>query len=75
MPDFSVEVRGPDIIVTKPSQGLAVTYRKEGPMLVALDQVRDHLDADEAAFLVRAWKAVFDRAKALGWLELSPRDR
>ena len=53
MPDLSVEVRGQDIIVTKPSLGLAVTYRKEGPMLVALDPVRDHLDADEAAFLVR----------------------
>jgi hypothetical protein len=69
MPDLSVEVRGQDIIVTKPSLGLAVTYRKEGPMLVALDPVRDHLDADEAAFLARAWRAVCDKAKTLGWLE------
>jgi hypothetical protein len=69
MPDLSVEVRGQDIIVTKPSLGLAVTYRKEGPMLVALDPVRDHLDADEAAFLVRAWRAVYDKAKTLGWLQ------
>ena len=58
MPDLSVEVREQDIIVTKPSLGLAVTYRKEGPMLVALDPVRDHLDADEASFLARAWRAV-----------------
>jgi hypothetical protein len=72
MPDLSVEVRGQDIIVTKPSLGLAVTYRKEGPMLVALDPVRDHLDADEAAFLARAWRAVHDKAKTLGWLEQRP---
>jgi hypothetical protein len=72
MPDLSVEVRGQDIIVTKPSLGLAVTYRKEGPMLVALDPVRDHLDADEAAFLARAWRAVYDKAKTLGWLEQRP---
>jgi hypothetical protein len=69
MPDLSIEVQGQNIIVTKPSQGLAVTYRKEGPMMVALNPVHDRLDADEAAFLVRAWKAVFDRAKALGWLD------
>src|SRR5262245_17161405 len=36
MPDLSVEVRDQDIIVTKPSQGLAVTYRRAGPMMVAL---------------------------------------
>ena len=41
-------------------------------MLVALDPVRDHLDPDEAAFLVRAWRAVFDKAKTLGWLEQRP---
>jgi len=72
MPDLSVEVRGQDIIVTKPSQGLAVTYRKEGPMLVALEPVRDRLGAEEAAFLVRAWRAVYDKAKTLGWLEQRP---
>jgi hypothetical protein len=72
MPDLSVEARGQDIIVTKPSLGLAVTYRKEGPMLVALEPVRDHLDADEAAFLARAWRAVYDKAKTLGWLERRP---
>ena len=72
MPDLSVEVRGKDIVVTKPSQGLAVTYRKEGPMLVALDPVRDRLGAEEAAFLARAWRAVYDKAKTLGWLEQRP---
>jgi hypothetical protein len=75
MPDLSVEVRGQDIVVTKPSQGLAVTYRKEGPMLVALDRIYDHLNADEAVFLARAWKAAFESAKALGWLEFPPRRR
>ena len=69
MPDLSVEVRDQDIIVTKPSQGLAVTYRRAGPMMVALDSMPDHFDPDEAAFFVCAWKAVFDKAKALGWLE------
>ena len=39
MPDLSVEVRGHEIVVTKPSQGLQVTYRKLGrsPMLMADD--------------------------------------
>jgi hypothetical protein len=69
MPDLSVEVRGEDIIVTKPSQRLAVTYRRAGPMMVALDRVPDRLGREEAAFLVRAWKAVYDRAKTLGWLQ------
>ena len=67
MPDLSVEVRGRDIIVTKPSKGLAVTYRTSGSILVAHDPVRDHPIGDEAAaFLVRAWKAAFERAKTLG---------
>ena len=36
MTDLSVEVRGHGIIITKPSQGLAVRYRKLGrsPMLI-----------------------------------------
>ena len=39
MPDLSVEVRGHEIIVTKPSQGLEVKYRKLGrsPMLISDD--------------------------------------
>jgi hypothetical protein len=41
-------------------------------MLVALNPVRDHLDADEAAFLARAWRAVYDKAKRLGWLGQRP---
>ena len=45
MPDLSVEVRGHEIVVTKPSQGLQVTYRKLGrsPMLMADDLMRNNL--------------------------------
>ena len=46
MPDLSVEVRGHEIVVTKPSQGLQVTYRKLGrsPMLMADDLMRNNLN-------------------------------
>ena len=56
MPDLSVEVRGHEIVVTKPNQGLQVTYRKLGrsPMLMADDLMRNNPDSDELKFLVRA---------------------
>ena len=70
MPDLSVKVQDRDIIVSKPSAGFSVTYRKLGkaPMLVAINLKRDDPTSEELALLVRAWKAVFERAKALGWL-------
>ena len=70
MPDLSVEVRDRDIVISKPSAGLTITYRKIGaaPFLEAVDPIRDKLDSEELIFLVRAWKATFERAKALGWL-------
>ena len=68
--DLTVEVRDRDIIVRKPSDGLSITYRKDGfaPMLVALDGVPDKPTAKELHFIPRAWKAAFEKAKALGWL-------
>ena len=70
MPDLSVEVRGHEIIVTKPSQGLEVRYRRLGrsPMLVSDDVMRGKPTADELKFMVRAWKAAFARAKELCWI-------
>ena len=71
MPDLSVEVRGHEIVVTKPSQGLQVTYRKLGrsPMLMADDLMhRSNLDNDELKFLVLAWNAAFAKAKELYWI-------
>jgi len=41
---------------------------REKLMLVALDPIRDDPDAEEAKFLVQAWKAAYVKAKALGWL-------
>ena len=70
MPDLSIEVRDRDIVISKPSAGLTMTYRRVGdaPFLEALDPIRDKLNSEELTFLVRAWKATFERAKALGWL-------
>ena len=69
MPDLSVRVQDHDIIVAKPSLGLSVTYRKESsPMLVAIDPLRHDPNPEELKFLVRAWKAAFEKAKSLGWL-------
>jgi hypothetical protein len=71
MPDFSVEVRDRDIVISKPSDGLSITYRKEtyAPMVVAIDGIRDKLTNAEVQFLPRAWRAAYEKAKALGWLD------
>jgi hypothetical protein len=63
MRDLSVEVDNQDIVVTKPSSRLSVTYRREGRVLVALDPMRN----EELNFLIRAWKAAFAKAQ---WLAL-----
>jgi hypothetical protein len=70
MPDLQVQVRDLDIIVSKPSLGFSMTYRKapNGPMLEALDPIRGKLGSEELSFLVRAWKAAYEQARALGWL-------
>ena len=70
MPDLSVEVQDRDIVISKPSAGLTMTYRRVGdaPFLEALDPIRDNLNSEELIFLVRAWKATFEKAKSLGWL-------
>jgi hypothetical protein len=48
-----------------------VTNRRvsDGPMLIALDPLRDDPDAERAKFLAQAWKAAYAKAKALGWLD------
>ena len=61
-----------DIVVSQPESGLSVTYRKDGdaPMLVAIEGI-DEIDwFDEARlnFLVKAWKAAYQKARAVGWL-------
>ena len=70
MPDLSVEVRGYEIVVKNPSQGLQVTYRKLGrsPMLISDDLMRNNPDSDEREFMVRAWNAAFAKAKELYWI-------
>jgi hypothetical protein len=68
MPDFSVAVDGQRIVVSKPSAGLSVTYRKQGRVLVAPQLWRNHLSAEELNFYVRAWKAACAKARSLGWI-------
>jgi hypothetical protein len=43
MPDLTVEVRNRDIIISEPSVGLSMTYRKETytPMLVVISAIPD----------------------------------
>ena len=57
-----------DIIVSKPSVGLSITYRKQGRILEAVEPLRIDPDAEELIFLVQAWKAAFAKAQSLGWL-------
>jgi len=68
MHDLSVDVNRDDIVVSKPSSGLSVTYRRTGRVLVALDSIRNDPKGVELIFLVRAWNAVFAKAQSLGWL-------
>jgi hypothetical protein len=68
MPDLLVEVRGKEIVVSKPSDGLSVTYRREGSVLVAADLKRSDPSPEELNFLVEAWRAAFAKAQKLGWL-------
>jgi hypothetical protein len=70
MTDLSVEVRDCDIIVRSSHTGHCVMYRRapDGPMLIALDQLRDDPDREKAKFLVQAWKAAYAKAMAFGWI-------
>lgn len=70
MTDLSIEVRGRDIVVLKARSRLSVTYRRlpDEPLLVAVDLMRRDPDAEEAEFLVEAWRAAYAKAKELGWL-------
>jgi hypothetical protein len=65
MSDLSVDVNRNDIMVSKPSSGLSVTYRRTGRVLVALDSMRKDPKGEELIFLVRAWKAAFAKARSL----------
>jgi hypothetical protein len=71
MSDLSVNVNRNDIVVSKPSSGLSVTYRRTGRVLVALDSMRRDPKGEELMFLVRAWNAAFAKAQSLGWLNWS----
>jgi hypothetical protein len=59
-----------DIVVSQPESGFSVTYRKDGeaPMLVAIDGI-DRIDNhSQLAFLAQAWKAAYQKARSVGWL-------
>jgi hypothetical protein len=68
MSDLSVDVNRNDIVVSNPSAGLSVTYRKTGRVLVADNPMRTDFSPEELNFLVQAWRAVFAKAQSLGWL-------
>ena len=61
-----------DIVVTHPDTGFSVTYRKDGdaPMLVAIDgiEIDRFADPEKLNFIVKAWKAAYQKARAVGWL-------
>ena len=51
MPDLSVNVNRNDIVVSKPSSGLSVTYRRSGRVLVALESMRRDPKGEELCSL------------------------
>jgi len=68
MPDLSLKVDRNDIIVSKPSVGLSITYRKQGRILESIEPLPIDPSGEELIFLARAWKAAFAKAQSLGWL-------
>ena len=59
-----------DIVVTSPDSGFSITYRKEGdaPMLFAIDGIDRSDDPPRVKFWAQAWKAAYQKARAVGWL-------
>ena len=51
MSDLSVDVNRNDIVISKPSSGFSVTYRRTGRVLVALDSMRSDPKGDELSSL------------------------
>jgi hypothetical protein len=69
MTDLSIEVRGREIVVRQQSSGFSVAYRiAEEGLLVADTSRRRDPPPGELAFLADAWRAVYAKAKELGWL-------
>jgi hypothetical protein len=48
----------------------SVTYRRDGdaPLLVAIDQMDRYADQSKVSFWAQAWKAAYQKARAIGWL-------
>ena len=59
-----------DIVVTSPDSGFSITYRKDGdaPMLFAIDGIDRSDDPPRVKFWAQAWKAAYQKARAVGWL-------
>jgi hypothetical protein len=59
-----------DIVVSSPESGLSITYRKDSlaPMLVAVDGMGRSSEPSKVKFPAQAWKAAYQKARALGWL-------
>jgi hypothetical protein len=63
-------IGGRDIVVSNPSAGLSITYRKDGsaPLLVAIDGIDHSSDPSKVKFWAQAWKAAHRKALSMGWL-------
>ena len=71
MPDLTIKSdrKAKAIEVSEAGTGFSVIYRREGTVLVADDLMqKNDPSSEELIFLVRAWKAAFEKAQSLGWL-------
>jgi hypothetical protein len=59
-----------DIVVSSPDSGLSITYRKDGlaPLLIAVDGIDRSSEPPKVKFWAQAWKAAYQKARAMGWL-------
>jgi hypothetical protein len=63
-------INDPDIVISNPESGFSVTYRRDGdaPMLIAVNGMDRIVDQAKVKFWAQAWKAAYEKARAVGWL-------
>jgi hypothetical protein len=59
-----------DIVVSSAEANFSITYRKDGlaPLLVAINGIGRSSEPAFVKFCAQAWKAAYQKARAVGWL-------
>lgn len=59
-----------DIVVSSAAPNFSVTYRRDGlaPLLIAINDIGRSSEPAFIKFCAQAWKAAYQKARAVGWL-------